>query len=131
MRLLQWRFTKPLKQLSRVSLGAGVFLWLFTLPGNSSAAKTFQIYDVSLSARVMHARPVTCGRPTHASKSLVVIAVDRDTRILSPDGRQVHLRQLRPGMHVRVRGEQTSPGSILAAEVRLAKGENLICNKQI
>ncbi|MDW8052785.1 MAG: hypothetical protein RMJ83_09960 [Armatimonadota bacterium] len=82
-----------------------------------------QVHGVLPSAQIIHARSVQTAR-TRQDVSLVSIAVDRRTRILSPQGKPIPLRQLMPGMRVRVRGERRgTSGDVLASEVRLLSYE--------
>ncbi|MDW8107039.1 MAG: hypothetical protein RMK45_06120 [Armatimonadota bacterium] len=83
----------------------------------------FQVHGISPSAQIIHARSVQAVQ-TRKDAPLVSIAADKRTRILSPQGKPIALRQLMPGMRVRVRGERRgTSGDVLASEVRLLSYE--------
>ncbi|MFN3689595.1 MAG: hypothetical protein ACK4UU_01565 [Fimbriimonadales bacterium] len=79
-----------------------------------------QVYDVSPSARLIHARLLTPKKHrVFPSSKLISVAVDESTKILSPDTRAIPLARLCPGMRIRVRGVSVAQDAILADEIQL------------
>ncbi len=103
-------------------LGTGEAFRLFVQQNRVSEPVSIQVqvYDVSRSAHIIHARLLTPKKHrTSPSPELISIAVDESTKILSPDKRSIPLARLYPGMRIRVQGVYVDQQSILAEEIQL------------
>lgn len=79
-----------------------------------------QVYDVSRSARIIHAKLLTPKKHwASPSSKLISIAADDSTKILSPDKRSIPLARLHSGMRIRVQGVYVDRESIVADEIQL------------
>ena len=103
-------------------LGIGEAFRLFVQQDRVSKPVSIQVqvYDVSRSARIIHARLLTPKKHrTSPSSEPISIAVNESTKILSPDKRSIPLAQLYPGMRIRVQGVYVDQESIVAEEIQL------------
>lgn len=73
-----------------------------------------KVFDISYSALVIFIE-----RDERNEEGVFDIALDDDTRLISVDGSQISLREIRPGMHIRATGKLASKDGLLAREVRV------------
>lgn len=78
-----------------------------------------QIYSVSPSACLVHAKLQTSGECGKHTDLLITIAVDKTTQLIGPDKKPTTLTQLLPGMRIRVQGMFTDRESIAADKIQL------------
>lgn len=79
-----------------------------------------QVYDLSRSAHIIHARLLTSEKHRASpSSKLISIAANESTKLLSPDKRPIPLARLHPGMRIRVQGVYVDRESIVADEIQL------------